>query len=64
MRYKLKVFLAALALVFVAQVTFGLNDYSSDSGVVFMLRLFIGCLVAAAFTFFWGEFNKRRSKES
>ncbi|MFZ0296454.1 MAG: hypothetical protein WAL52_22770 [Candidatus Sulfotelmatobacter sp.] len=64
MKYKLKVFLAALALVFVTQVTFGLNDYSNDPGVVFVMCLFIGCLVAAVFTFFWGEFRKGRSRES
>jgi protein-S-isoprenylcysteine O-methyltransferase Ste14 len=59
MKHSAKVFLAALAIVFAIQVTFDLNDYSNDPGIVFMLRVFIACLLAAAFTFFWGESKKR-----
>lgn len=57
-KFKLKMFLAVLAVVFAGQVTFGLND-NYDAGAAFNLRLFIGCLVAAAFTFFWGLVKNR-----
>lgn len=63
MNYKLKVFLAALAVAFATQVTLRLNDYYDDVVVTTALRLLIGALAAAAFTFFWGEFKNRQQKE-
>jgi hypothetical protein len=59
---KLKLFLASLSVMFAVQVTFELDsDY--DGATVFLKRLFVGSLVAAAVTFFWGKFRKNRVNE-
>jgi hypothetical protein len=54
--------LAALALVFAIQVMFDIQNASSDAGTVFVSRLFVSALIAAAFTFLWNHFQKTDSK--
>jgi hypothetical protein len=52
-KYKAKVFLASLCIIFAIQVLFKIEyEYTSDSN--FVIRLVVASLLSIGFTFFWG----------
>jgi len=57
MKYKTKVFLASICIIFAAQVLFQV-EYEYQSDVNFVIRLIVAALLSIGFTFFWGQFRK------